>query len=132
MLTSKNISITIRKPINTVYPFVAEPENFPLWAHGLGSSIELVDNEWVAQTPNGPVTITFSVRNAFGVADHHVRLQNGFEVYVPMRVIANGECSDIIITLFHQPDMSFEQFNHDIGLVEDDLTTLKNLLEKDA
>lgn len=131
MLTSKTLTVTILKPYNDVYRFVAEPENFPMWAKGLGS-IELVDNEWRAETPDGPAIITFSVRNAFGVADHYVKMQDGAEIYVPMRVIANGDYADIVFTLFHQPNMSFEKFNADMALVEDDLATLKNLLEKDA
>jgi hypothetical protein len=59
-----------------------------------------------------------------------VSLAPGVEVYVPLRVLPNGAGSEVVFTLFHQPDMTPEKFREDIGLVEQDLQTLKTVLEK--
>lgn len=46
-----------------------------------------------------------------------------------MRVVANGEGSELMFTLFQLPGMSDEQFGQDAGMVETDLRTLKVVLE---
>lgn len=46
-----------------------------------------------------------------------------------MRVLPNGSGSEVIFTLFRLPDMSNEQFAEDVGMVERDLKTLKDVLE---
>jgi hypothetical protein len=56
-------------------------------------------------------------------------MPSGVEVYIPMRVVANGDGSEVIFTLFRTPGMSDAVLERDIGLVEGDLATLKELLE---
>jgi len=46
-----------------------------------------------------------------------------------MRVMPNGNGSEIIFTLFQQPDMSDEDYARDIGLVQQDLQNLKTIME---
>jgi hypothetical protein len=62
----------------------------------------------VADTPEGPVKIRFTERNDFGILDHHVVVRPGVDIYIPMRVIANGTGSEVIFTLFRLPDMTDE------------------------
>jgi hypothetical protein len=47
-----------------------------------------------------------------------------------MRVVPNGDGSEFIFTLFRQPEMSEEKFAEDRAAVEEDLRTLKELLER--
>ena len=54
----------------------------------------------------------------------------GQSLLTPMRVVANGEGSEMIFTLFPLPSMSDEQFTKDTGMVETDLRTLKSVLEE--
>jgi hypothetical protein len=56
-------------------------------------------------------------------------MPSGVEVYIPMRVVANGEGSEVIFTLFRTPGMSDESLERDIDWVTGDLATLKELLE---
>lgn len=129
-LLQKTLAITINKPYQQVYTFLAEPENFPLWADGL-VQLNFVYGDWTIQTPEGPATVRFSIRNSFGIVDHYVTLPSGREIYMPMRVIENDDGAEVIITVYHQPDMTFDQFNNDLHLVERDLNKLKTLLEKE-
>jgi len=126
---SRNLSISINRDAGDVYNFVCVPENFRLWASGLGRSLKKVNGEWVAETPEGPVKIRFSERNELGVLDHWVSPKPGVQIYIPMRVISNGSGSELIFTLFRLADMSDEQFSADAEWVMRDLTSLKNLLE---
>ena len=128
-LESRTLSVRIDRTPSDVYDFVSDPENFPKWATGLGSSIDMVGGEWIAQTLHGPTKVRFAERNTFGVLDHAVIPEVGAEVYIPMRVIANGGGSEILFTLFRSPDMSEANFAEDAAWVERDLVSLKTLLE---
>ena len=51
-------------------------------------------------------------------------------IHNPMRVVANREGSEFVFTLIRQPGMSDGQFAKDKAAVENDLKTLKDLLER--
>ena len=127
----RNLSISIaRKPME-VYAFAADPLNLPLWAAGLAQSQVRRDGEaWVAQAPFGPVRIKFAERNTFGVMDHDVILESGSIFHNPMRVVPNGEGSELLFTLIRRPGMSEEALEKDRAAIDADLKTLKRLLEQ--
>lgn len=124
-----NINVSIDRPVGEVYDFASRPENFPRWATGLATSLEPDGESWVADTPEGRIRVRFTAPNEHGVLDHHVTLPTGTEVYVPMRVVANGSGSEVIFTLFRTPGMSDEILARDIEWVQQDLHKLKVLLE---
>jgi hypothetical protein len=125
----RHISVSIDRPPGDVYAFVSDPVNLPKWATGLGGSIRNVKDEWIAKSPIGTIKIRFAEKNRFGVLDHEVILESGAAVSNPMRVIANGNGSEMIFTLIRQADVSEEQFDADTRWVEKDLHILKDLLE---
>jgi Polyketide cyclase / dehydrase and lipid transport len=126
---SRTVTVRIARPRDEVYAFASVPENFPRWASGLARSLRKVNDEWIAEAPEGQVKVHFTGRNDFGVLDQHVTIRPGVEVYVPMRVIANGAGSEVIFTVFRLPDMTAETFARDVEWVERDLRALKALLE---
>ena len=128
-LVSRTISVRIARPARG-HDFASVPENFPRWASGLARSLKKVNGEWIADTPDGPVKVRFTARNDFGIVDHHVAVRPGVEIYVPMRIIANGGGSEVMLTLFRLPDMTDETFARDAELVTRDLNALKALLER--
>ncbi len=130
LLSVEHLSIGIAKPFAVVAGFLAEPMNFTRWAAGLAESLHRdADGVWRAKGPAGEVTLRFSPPNDFGIADHSVFLPDGAEVHVPLRVVPNGEGSEVLFTLFRQPGMSDAEFARDIGWVKGDLATLKAVLE---
>ena len=130
MLASRTLSISIGRQANEVYEFVSNPENMPKWAKGLGKTIRRQGVDWIVDTPQGPMRIRFAEKNKFGVLDHFVTTASGVEVYVPMRVLSNGTGSEVVFTLFRLPEMSDEKYAEDMKLVEQDLRSLKSLLEQ--
>jgi hypothetical protein len=131
MLESVTVSISLARPWRDVYESVWRPQDFPRWASGLSRSIlkEDVAGWWKAEGAEGPVKIRFSEHNSFGVMDHVVDLGNGSQVYVPMRIVANGEDAEVLFTLFRQEAMSDEKFASDAVWVRRDLQALKSLIE---
>lgn len=135
---ARTLSIGIDRPLAEVAAFLAEPRNFPRWASGLAAGLEplagsrlpaAAGSEWLASTPEGPLQVRFSPANPFGVADHWVRLDDGRVVYVPLRVVANGDGSEVSLTLFRQADMDEARFAADAAWVMRDLQALRRLLE---
>jgi hypothetical protein len=131
MATVDSLTITMRieRSPEATYAFAAAPENMARWAAGLGASFEKRGKEWIAESKQGPVTVRFTPRNELGVLDHHVTLPDGTMVYMPMRVIANGGGSEVLLTILRLPDMDDATFRADAEAVRRDLERLKTLLE---
>jgi hypothetical protein len=127
MVESLTLSVSIERNWLDVYEAVWQPQDFPRWASGLSKSSLEKDGTgwWRAEGPDGPIRIRFTDHNAFGVMDHYVDLGGGAEVYVPMRIIQNGEGSEVLLTLFRQPGMSDEKFGADAAWVRRDLIALR-------
>lgn len=130
MLEARTISISIPRNWQQVYEAVWRPQDFTRWASGLSNSALERDSAdwWRAEGPEGPIKIRFSDHNAFGVMDHYVDIGAGMVVYVPMRVVANGEGAEVLFTLFRQSGMSAERFAADAEWVARDLLALKALI----
>ena len=126
---SRQISESIDRPAAQVYDYAADPAHLPEWAPGLGRSVENVDGRWFVETPAGRAGLAFVERNEFGVLDHEVTLPSGDVIYNPMRVVPNGDGCEVVFSLRRLPGMSSEDFERDAGLVQADLTRLKQVLE---
>ena len=71
-----------------------------------------------SKTQEGTVGLRFTPSNEYGVLDHTVVLSDGTEVYVPMRVMPNGQGSEVMLVLFRQPAMDDAEFVRDVGLIK--------------
>ena len=129
LLKSKTLSISINCNPKKVYEFVSNLENLPKWAKTFCRSIKNSNGEWIIETTQGPVKIKIAPKNDFGILDHTVIPAPGVEVFVLMRAVPNGTGSEVILTLFQQPDMSDENFSKDQGMVKQDLASLKQVME---
>lgn len=126
---SQTLSVRIERPWRAVYDFTSEPANFVRWAKGLGESLRQVGDRWIVQTPSGRMDVHFTPKNSFGILDHHLSAPDGTEIHVPLRVIANGAGSEVMLTVFRVPTMSDAAFAADAAAVQRDLQALKTLLE---
>jgi hypothetical protein len=127
---SRHLSVRIDRPADAVYDYASNPANLSEWAAGLGSSPEQVDGHWVMDTPEGQVVVDFAPRNEFGVVDHRVTTPSGETVYVPMRVIADGDGCEVVFSLRRQPGMSDADLERDEAAVSADLAKIKEILER--
>jgi hypothetical protein len=129
MLPARTFSISISMGWEALYERIWRPDYFPNWAAGLSeSALRPAGDQWLADGPDGPIRIRFTPHNAFGVMDHVVDTGEGGDIHVPLRVVANGDGAEVILTLFRQPDMTDERFAADIKLVNRDLRALRQLV----
>lgn len=130
MLQAKHISIFIDCTPAKVYEFASNPKNLSLWAAGLAQSeVKEEGDVWVAKAPFGDVKIKFAPNNIFGIMDHEVQIESGETFLNPMRVVPNGDASELIFTLFRQASASDQEYADDVQAIEKDLQTLKAILE---
>lgn len=127
---SRHITIQINQEPKSVYEFVSNPANLPLWAAGLSGSIQKVGDDWIAESPRGPVKVKFADKNDFGVLDHLVTLPTGETINNPLRVVPNGSGCELIFNLFQRDNITIEHFEEDAKFIESDLKRLKEILEK--
>lgn len=130
-LPSQTLSITIQRNTQETYEYLSDPANMGEWAAGLGTGVTPTAEKdiWQVKTPNGMAKVRFIEKNNFGIVDHYVNDGQGPEVYIPIRVLANGSGSTVIFTLFRLPHMTDEDYERDMAAVQKDLQTLKRVLE---
>lgn len=133
MLPARTLSISIACDWRALYEAIWRPETFPKWASGLAKSqLRQEGRHWIARGAEGPIRIRFSAHNAYGVMDHWAETESGETVYVPLRVIENGDGAEALLTLFRQLKMDDERFENDAAWVRRDLEKLKHLAENGA
>lgn len=134
MLRSQTISIPINRPFREVYEFLAEPRNFPSWASNLGANfVHLGGPLWATDTRKGRMILRFAERNDYGILDHAVYPEGTVApLTTPMRVIANGEGSEILFTLMQRPGMTEEEFASELEWTRSDFGALRSMLESNG
>jgi hypothetical protein len=75
------------------------------------------------------MNIRFVEPNSLGVLDHEVTVASGTVVLNSMRVLSNGDGSELVMVVFQSPGVSTEQFDRDVQAVTDDLSRLKAAAE---
>ncbi|MEH3054536.1 MAG: SRPBCC family protein [Patulibacter minatonensis] len=123
------ISVTIPRPPGEVYAYVTDPRNLPAWAAGLATSVERRDGRWVVDSGEGEWTVEFVPENDLGVADHLVTLPDGRQQLNPMRVLPNGDGSEVTFTIFRaEIGDDHDEWAHLIATIRDDLLALRTAL----
>lgn len=128
-VTSRHLSVVIRRPPDEVYDFAADPANLARWAGGLASAeVHREGDVLVAESPMGPVRIVFVERNAYGVLDHDVTTPDGATTHNPLRVLAHPDGAEVVFTL-RRLALSDDELDRDTRVVTSDLERLRALLE---
>lgn len=128
---ARTVSISVGRDPGAAYAYLRDPRHLPQWAPGFARSVHLDGDQWVVETTGRAVGIAFVAENTLGVVDHRVT-GDGIDDLNPMRVIANGDGCEVLLTLFQPAGTSDTQFRNDVRLVQSDLRTLKRVLENDA
>lgn len=123
------ISVSINAPPETVYAYASDPTHLPSWAPGFARSVRRDGHRWIVETREGSVLVEFAGPNDFGVLDHRVCNDDGLDFESRMRVVSNGDGSEVLFTLFRSDGMAADAFEADRLAVESDLHRLKEVLE---
>lgn len=125
-------SITIQRSPDQVFAFVSNPANLPLWSKSFCLSVYQENGQWMLETPEGPVKIRIAVHRQLRIADQFLSPAPGVEIMIPMRVVPNGNASELIMTLFQPEHLSEEDYANEVALIEQEMNLLKQLLESQS
>ena len=129
---ARTVSIGVERLPGAVYDYVRDPRHLPVWAPSFAKSVHRRGDSWVVETGLESLGFSFVAPNVLGVLDHRVTGANGLNSVNPMRVIANGEGSEVLFTLFREPGMPDADFARGLEAVRSDLSALKRVLERPA
>lgn len=123
-------TVSIERPVAEVYAYLADLANWPAWAVVNIQSIEPTDDSdwWRMSTPQGPGKLRLRGNAELGVLDHDY-LDDTASWRVPARVVPNGDGAEFMITFFRPPTFTDEFFREQVALVDEELATLKEILE---
>ena len=129
MNPSHTLSISIARAPGDVARYVADPRNLPQWAGAFCKSVQPDGDGWRIQTDEGEFGLRFQAAVDYGILDHVIEISDDLQVYVPMRVVPNGEGSEVLFTLFRQPAMTEQRWQTDLSMVAADLERLRAVME---
>ena len=132
MNPSVTLSVSIARAPGDVARFVADARNLPRWAGAFCKSVRPDGEHWRVQTDEGEFGLRFLASVEHGVLDHVVEVAEDVQVFVPMRVVPNGEGSEVLFTLFRLPAMTEPRWQTDLAMVKADLESLRVAMESGA
>ena len=123
------LHISIHASRQDVIAFQSDVRRWKSWAPWARAVERSSTSDWTVYTETGPLTLRFVETNSLGVLDHMVTLPSGATVLNSMRVLPNGEGSELVMVLFQWPPATSEQFERDVQAVREDLARIKQAAE---
>lgn len=123
---SETRSIAIDAPPHQVHRFIADPVNIPRWAPAFATAISPSGEHWIATTSRGDAKIVVASNRDAGTVDILSAADRTRGAFA--RVIPNGPASEVLFTLFFEPDTPAEAIAAQMTVVEDELTRIRQLV----
>ncbi len=132
-MTTVTKMIVINREPQAVFAFLADGANWPKFSiHNIFSAQPDERNDWIIETPRGTGLLRLKTNAAFGIVDHEFidPKEGGWDV--PARVVSIGNATAFIATLTKPEQMTENDFQAGMALFDEELTTLKRVLETPA
>jgi len=98
----------------------------------LMSDAKITDDGWWSFTgPHGKSFLKFNDHKPDGILDHQF-IDEESSWNVPMKVVSNGDFSEILITLNKPNELTDEQFDQRISEMGEMIIVMKNIIESDC
>ena len=123
MPRSRTITITVKKKTGDAFDAILQlpPKMMP--------DAKINDEGWWSFTgPHGKSKLKFNENKALGILDHkYVDEESVWDV--PMRVVSNGDYSEILITLNKPDNLTDDQFNKRVIEIGELVNNMKQIIE---
>ena len=125
MSRSRTISIAVEKKTGDAFDAILNipPKMMP--------DAKIDDSGWWSFTgPHGKSMLKFNENKSFGILDHqYVDEESKWDV--PMRVVSNGDASEVVITLNKPDEITDEQFDQRMQELGEMFNSMKNIIESE-
>ena len=123
MARSRTISMSVSRKTGEVFDAIlnSPPKMMP--------DAKITEDGWWSFTgPHGKSKLKFNENKSLGILDHqYVDEESKWDV--PMRVVSNGDFSDVVITLNKPAELSDSQFDQRMAEIGDMVLSMKNIIE---
>ena len=123
MTRSRTISISVKKKTGDAFDAILQvpPKMMP--------DAKMNDDGWWSFTgPHGKSKLKFNENKSLGILDHqYVDEESSWDV--PMRVVSNGDFSEVVITLNKPDEITDEQFDQRMTEIGEMFNSMKNIIE---
>ncbi|ABX12607.1 hypothetical protein [Nitrosopumilus maritimus] len=123
MPRSRTITITVKKKTGDAFDAILQlpPKMMP--------DAKFHDDGWWSFTgPHGKSKLKFNENKPLGILDHqYVDEESVWDV--PMRVVSNGDYSEILITLNKPDELTDKQFNKRVEEIGELVNNMKQIIE---
>jgi hypothetical protein len=126
MNRSRTVSITVEKKTGDAFDAILRlpPKMMP-------DAKITTDGWWSFTGPHGKSKLKFNENKSLGILDHQY-VDEVSSWTVPMRVISNGDFSEVIITLNKPEELTDVQFDQRMAEISDMITSMKNIIESES
>ena len=126
MNRSRTVSITVEKKTGDAFDAILRlpPKMMP-------DAKITTDGWWSFTGPHGKSKLKFHENKSLGILDHQY-VDEVSSWTVPMRVISNGDFSEVIITLNKPEELTDVQFDQRMAEISDMVTSMKNIIESES
>ena len=123
---SRTITITVEKKTGDAFDAILKipPKMMP--------DAQLNDSGWWLFTgPYGKSMLKFNENKLLGILDHqYVDEESSWDI--PMRVVSNGDVSEVLITLNKPDEITDEQFDLRVEEISTMFNSMKNIIESES
>lgn len=123
MSRSRTISITVKKKTGDAFDAILQAPSKMMPDAQLNN-----DGWWSFTGPFGKAKLKFKENKSQGILDHQYVDQDA-TWDVPMRVISNGDYSEVVITLNKPDELNDTQFDERVTEIGELFNTMKNIIE---
>ncbi len=126
MNRSRTISITVEKKTGDAFDAILQipPKMMP------DAKINS-DGWWSFTGLHGKSKLKFNENKSLGILDHKfIDEESSWDV--PMRVVSNGNFSEVLITLNKPEEITDEQFNQRVSEINEMVNSMKNIIESES
>jgi len=86
------------------------------------------DGWWFFTGPHGKSRLKFNENKSLGILDHQY-IDEDSSWDVPMRVVSNGDFSEVVMTLNKPDELNDFQFDQRVSEIGEMIVTMKNIIE---
>jgi hypothetical protein len=130
LLRSDTRSVFVDCDSQKAFKFVSSLDNLPKWEPSVCTKVTKEGGQYLCDTPAGEHGIRAEANSSLGVIDRYLSLTRDEELMLPMRIIPNGSGCEVLSTIFHHSDISNDEYTRRVRLMEEELSSLKNILER--
>jgi len=123
---SRTISITVEKKTGDAFDAILmmPPKMMP--------DAKIDDSGWWSFTgPHGKSMLKFNENKSLGILDHQY-IDEESKWDVPMRVVSNGDVSEVVITLNKPDEITDKQFDQRMQELDEMFNSMKNIIESES